>query len=109
MIQHTNSISNYIIVKLRFFTYTSFMEQNSTSARFHALDGIRGLAILLVVLNHVNSGYISSVMPSWLDQIIFDSGVTGVSLLFVLSGFLMTYIYPNPQSGLHFLQKRYTR
>lgn len=85
------------------------MEQNSTSARFHALDGIRGLAILLVVLNHVNSGYISSAMPSWLDQIIFNSGVTGVSLLFVLSGFLMTYIYPNPQSGLHFLQKRYTR
>jgi peptidoglycan/LPS O-acetylase OafA/YrhL len=85
------------------------MEQNSTSNRFHALDGIRGIACILVILNHVNTGFISHMVPSWLDQIIFSSGVSGVSLFFVLSGFLMAYIYPNPQSGLHFLQKRYTR
>jgi len=85
------------------------MEQNSTSIRLHALDGIRGIAILLVVLNHVNGTYIGHVLPGWLGSILFGSGVTGVSLLFALSGFLMAYIYPNPISGLHFLQKRYTR
>lgn len=85
------------------------MEQNSTSSRLHALDGIRGIAIILVVLNHVKVDFLVGVLPHWLDFILFNSGVTGVTLLFILSGFLMTYIYPNPQNGLHFLQKRYTR
>src|SRR6185436_5595044 len=39
----------------------------------------------------------------------FSSGVTGVSFLFILSGFLMSYLYPHPVSGWEFLQKRYTR
>ncbi|HVA96608.1 MAG TPA: acyltransferase [Candidatus Acidoferrales bacterium] len=85
------------------------MEQNSTLTRFHALDGIRAVAIILVVINHVNNSYLSHVLPVWLARILFSSGIVGVSLFFVLSGFLMMYIYPNPQSGQRFLQKRYTR
>jgi peptidoglycan/LPS O-acetylase OafA/YrhL len=85
------------------------MEQNTTSSRLHALDGIRGIAILLVVLNHINTTYISPLLPPQINQMLFGSGVTGVSLLFILSGFLMAYIYPNPASPLRFLQKRYTR
>ncbi len=77
--------------------------------RFRALDGLRGLAIILVLLNHINPQYIVSAFP-FLDWIgLFSSGVTGVSFLFVLSGFLMAYLYPQPKDGLAFLQKRYTR
>ncbi len=85
------------------------MEQNSTSPRLHALDGIRGIAIVLVMLNHINFNFIAPFLGPLLSEILFTSGVTGVSLLFILSGFFMSYIYPNPASNLHFLQKRYTR
>ncbi|HYK08878.1 MAG TPA: acyltransferase [Candidatus Eisenbacteria bacterium] len=77
--------------------------------RLSALDGLRGLAIILVFLNHINPQYIIAKFPI-LDRIgLFSSGVTGVSFLFILSGFLMSYLYPRPVSGWEFLQKRYTR
>ncbi len=83
------------------------MEQNSKSNRLHALDGLRGIAILMVFLSHINATYIdrSSLWGSY----IFNSGVLGVSFLFILSGFLMAYLYPQPKSGFAFIQKRYTR
>lgn len=86
------------------------MEPEKQNARFIALDGLRGLAILFVFLNHIDKNYIISSTPSWLlplVQTIFSSGVVAVSILFVLCGFLMSYLYSNPKS--EFLQKRYTR
>jgi peptidoglycan/LPS O-acetylase OafA/YrhL len=77
--------------------------------RLTVFDGIRGLAILLVVLNHIKTPFISSSIPSKLAEVIFSSGITGVSFLFILSGFLMAYIYPHPANPIEFLQKRYTR
>jgi len=44
-----------------------------------------------------------------LNQLIHGNGEIGVLFLFILSGFLMAYLYPNPPSKLQFLQKRYTR
>lgn len=88
------------------------MEQNSKMPRLHGLDGIRGIAIILVILNHVDAAYIIAAVPEIfrpLLGLLFSSGVTGVSLLFILSGFFMAYIYPSPKSILDFLQKRYTR
>lgn len=83
------------------------MEQDRT--RLHSLDGLRGLAVLLVFLNHITPIYIIAAFPL-LDRIgLFSSGVTGVTFFFILSGFLMSYLYPNPQSKFGFLQKRYTR
>lgn len=82
------------------------------SLRLLALDGLRGIAILLVFFNHVDSGPILSVFPNFIRPIletIFSSGPIGVSILFILSGFLMSYIYPHPNSTSTFLQKRYTR
>src|SRR4051812_20163584 len=48
-----------------------------------ALDGFRGLAVLLVVVNHIGS--VMPSRPTW-----FHGGWVGVDLFFVLSGFLIT-------------------
>ncbi len=77
--------------------------------RLTALDGLRGFAILLVFFNHIPTWFILQVIPQSFFGWIFVNGVTGVTFLFILSGFLMYYIYPNPASGVAFLQKRYTR
>lgn len=82
------------------------------SKRLDMLDGLRGLAILLVFLNHVDSKPMVNLFPGFFQPVIetfFSSGVIGVSFLFILSGFLMVYIYPKPTDNLAFLQKRYTR
>jgi peptidoglycan/LPS O-acetylase OafA/YrhL len=85
------------------------MEPEKKIVRLEALDGLRGIAILLVALSHINLSILESKGSNPLLQLIFDSGELGVSLLFILSGFLMTVLYPNPKSRIDFLQKRYTR
>lgn len=85
------------------------MEKDTTSSRLLALDGLRGFAILLVFFNHITTSYLSSIFPFDIFGWLFGDGVTGVTFLFILSGFLMASIYPTPQSSIGFLQKRYTR
>jgi len=75
--------------------------------RLHALDGLRGVAILLVLLSHVNATIIHR--NTFWEGVIFNNGILGVSFLFLLSGFLMAYLYPHPPSAFGFLKKRYTR
>jgi len=80
--------------------------------RLVALDGIRGLAIALVILNHIPLGVLYSKLPSFFAPfltILTANGKTGVSLLFLLSGFLMTWLYAQPKSTLDFWGKRYAR
>lgn len=85
------------------------MEKDTTSFRLAALDGLRGFAIILVFLNHINTSFISGSLPAPFFSWIFLDGVTGVTFLFILSGFLMAYLYSNPPQAMPFLQKRYTR
>ena len=54
---------------------------------FKALDGVRGLAILLVVSDHLS--VVTLENPSWIGKLL-QSGYLGVDLFFVLSGFLIT-------------------
>jgi peptidoglycan/LPS O-acetylase OafA/YrhL len=83
-----------------------------TTERLFQLDGLRGLAIILVVLNHLHISPLLSSLPTWL-QFLFswvpNSGRIGVCILFMLSGFLMAKLYPVVPNLGSFLQKRYTR
>lgn len=82
------------------------------TSRISALDGLRGLAIILVILNHFRLQRLYDAVPAefhvFLDAIT-NNGKIGVGLLFMLSGFLMVKIYPQVISTISFYQKRYTR
>ena len=65
---------------------------------YPGLDGLRGLAILMVVLLH-NFDFTNYFFFGWL----------GVDLFFVLSGFLITDILLNTIHTSHFLRNFYIR
>lgn len=59
---------------------------------YAALDGLRGVAILSVMLYHFTGGYKGANLLLLLWGLIADAGWMGVDLFFVLSGFLITGI-----------------
>lgn len=86
---------------------------DSLPARFPRLDGVRGLAILLVLLHQfsqldVPTGFLGRVV-----DLVLDRGWVGVQLFFVLSGFLITGILVDargtPGAWRHFIQRRALR
>lgn len=66
------------------------MSQN----RVPALDGLRGVAVLLVLLSHSFNGMGSVEIPlaSWTPGLLPGGGFAGVQLFFALSGYLITGI-----------------
>ena len=82
------------------------------SKRIDQLDGLRGIAILLVIINHLRLTPLYTLLPISLQPVLgslLNSSKIGVSILFLLTGFLMATIHPHVQSKLVFWQKRYTR
>lgn len=80
--------------------------------RIIQLDGLRGLAIILVIINHLRLGPLYEAVPAFFHpflQSITQNGKVGVSLLFMLSGYLMMSLYPVVVSKTNFWQKRYER
>jgi len=57
-----------------------------SSARLVGLDSVRGLAIVLVVMFHF---FHDRVFHGWLNVIVGPFGLAGVTLFFMLSGFLI--------------------
>lgn len=53
------------------------------SSYYSSLDGLRGVAIIMVVLSHLN-------LPPAIYPLIFFNGHMGVLIFFVISGFLIT-------------------
>ncbi len=82
-------------------------------SRLHvpALDGIRGLAILLVVTYHtvLYGGIKPAVLVDRLFYRLSTVGWSGVDLFFVLSGFLITGILYDAKGGERFFRNFYAR
>ena len=83
----------------------------NTQNRLKALDGLRGLAALSVSLSHIGFG-ITTILPFQMAEYAYRTlavGPNSVQIFFVLSGFLMAYLYPSMGSVVGFIQKRYAR
>ena len=81
----------------------------SAARHLPVLDGIRGVAILLVMITHfapVPEGY-----HGWLHTVlsVLPSGWIGVDLFFVLSGFLITGILVDAKGKPHYFRNFYMR
>lgn len=86
-------------------------DESTTGRHLPALDGIRGIAILLVLVFHLFAGNDhpkSSELIVYLAQLRAACWV-GVDLFFVLSGFLITGILYDTQSGRHYFRNFYAR
>jgi peptidoglycan/LPS O-acetylase OafA/YrhL len=84
------TVTEFATPKLGDSTRTS----NLIGSRRHyaALDGLRGVAILSVMLYHFTGGYNGANPALRLWSFIADAGWMGVDLFFALSGFLITGI-----------------
>ncbi|OGK14298.1 hypothetical protein A3A93_03120 [Candidatus Roizmanbacteria bacterium RIFCSPLOWO2_01_FULL_38_12] len=79
--------------------------------RLTGLDGLRGLAALSVVLSHIGFG-IASILNIPIVILAYKTlavGPNSVQIFFVLSGFLMAFLYSKITSVQTFLKKRYAR
>jgi peptidoglycan/LPS O-acetylase OafA/YrhL len=87
------------------------MESSSPSQRIIELDGLRGLAIFLVVLCHYVSNVPHGPSRSWESMIgtALGLGASGVDLFFILSGFLIGGILLESRNSAHFYSTFYLR
>jgi len=71
---------------------------------------LRGIAALTVVMAHLHAWDLFPQWP-WLRQLyqIFDWSDLAVFLFFILSGFVMSYVYPSPVHWRHFFVARLAR
>lgn len=79
-------------------------------ARTASLDGLRGIAILLVIVHNAGSveGTLDGV-PLKLWAIVSNAGWVGVQLFFALSGFLITRILLESKGQAYWLRHFYLR
>ena len=82
-------------------------ENQKKSSHISELDGLRGIAILLVVLYHYLSWTHGTRMP--LLKAIFATGWSGVDLFFVLSGFLIGGILLDAKESANYFKTFYAR
>lgn len=98
-----------IIPKLR-MPFLETDDPGSAHARHvPALDGIRGLAILLVTLYRFSGAGDHAALSENLVTKSLSLGYRGVDLFFVLSGFLITGILLDAKSDAHFFRNFYAR
>ncbi len=79
--------------------------------RIEFLDGLRGVAILLVICFHTYSRY-PKIVPygnEYSDFYIFKYGYLGVQLFFLISGFVILMSLEKSKTFLQFIYKRWLR
>lgn len=62
---------------------------NISRPRYEILDGLRGVAAMLVIWYHFGEGFETSAV----DHMIINHGYLAVDFFFVLSGFVLGYAY----------------
>ena len=81
--------------------------------RIKYLDGLRGIAILLVIVYHAfgGNGYNGVIHygDSFSDVLFFKFGYLGVQLFFLISGFVILMTLEKSKSFIHFMYKRWLR
>jgi peptidoglycan/LPS O-acetylase OafA/YrhL len=75
--------------------------------RIPELDGLRGIAIWLVLINHISESYGGPVAGDL--KLVLRQGWIGVDLFFVLSGFLIGGILIDSRRARNFFQVFYVR
>ena len=80
-----------------------------SSAHVPALDDLRGIAVLLVVLCHISEQFHPSNTAGQLLKKFVFAGWTGVDLFFVLSGFLITGILWDARGSSGYFRNFYAR
>jgi peptidoglycan/LPS O-acetylase OafA/YrhL len=80
-----------------------------SSAHIPALDGLRGLAIVLVLLFHFVPLGGGTTTIGWVTKCFAALGWCGVDLFFVLSGFLITGILFDAKGSEHYFRNFYMR
>ena len=86
------------------------MHEQAPARRFPAADGVRGFAVLVVVIH--NSAWIGrsgASFPLKLTHAIAAGGWTGVELFVVLSGFLITGILVDSVGSPRYFRNFYLR
>jgi peptidoglycan/LPS O-acetylase OafA/YrhL len=83
----------------------------STEVRRAEIDGLRGFAILLVVLFHYGARWpdLYPYQDSYANNFIVRHGFLGVELFFMISGYVIFMTLDNSRSLLQFLHKRWAR
>jgi peptidoglycan/LPS O-acetylase OafA/YrhL len=74
-----------------------------------ALDGIRGLAIIIVMLGHFAYGFQDTTPADTALKTLMQTGWAGVDLFFVLSGFLITGILLEAKGASYYFRNFYAR
>lgn len=81
---------------------------SKTKPHFRFLDSLRGIAAFWVLLFHINGDvsliHLEKILPDWIATVIFRWGGLGVSIFFVLSGFVITYSLRNAKINLKYFQ-----
>lgn len=77
--------------------------------RFYFIDVLRGLAALWVVLFHAHLDdrldSLEQILPPWIDAPLFAWGSLGVSVFFVLSGFVIAHSLRNAAIDFTYLRQ----